>query len=569
MGQQDLRIHELVTKIERGDIRLPEMQRQYVWPQTRVRDLLDSLYRGYPSGTILTWETDEDVATRDFAVGQDASEQRGFQLLLDGQQRLTSLSAILRGEPVKVKGRIQPIDILFNLKHPEYLEETTEISEDEKANLDESTKDASEDEIMRRAGRMAFVVHANNLANLNHWVSVTRVFQESSDTPFLNEAGVTSLKDPRYDKYTERLKRLRDIKDYSYRVHILDRDKSYEEVTEIFVRVNSLGTKLSSSDLALAQITAKWRDSLKIFQDFEAECIDKKFDLGLSIHLKNLVAFATGQSRFKRVGGLSSERLEAAWKNAREGMRFALNFLGGNAGIDSPALLPSPFIVIKLALYGHSKSYELSPEESDRLRYWVLVANAKARYSRGSSEAFLDQDLAALRGDQGIERLLHLLKNQVGRLEVLPSDLENRNSRSAYFKTMFMAFRKDDARDWEDQLVISLNHSGARHALQFHHVFPQAVLRKANLPSQKINDICNLIFISGGTNRRISDKEPAIYLPGVIDKIGAEELGKQCIPADDGLWKVEEYESFLTKRRELVAERLNQFLEHDKWGVAA
>ena len=89
------------------------------------------------------------------------------------------------------------------------------------------------------------------------------------------------------------------------------------------------------------------------------------------------------------------------------------------------------------------------------------------------------------------------------------------------------------------------------------------------MPDEKINDICNLIFISGGTNRRISDKEPAVYLPGVIDKIGAEELGKQCIPADNGLWKVKEYESFLTKRRELVAERLNQFLEHDKWGVAA
>ena len=575
MGQQDLRIHELVTKIERGDIRLPEMQRQYVWQQTRVRDLLDSLYRGYPSGTILTWETDEGVATRDFAVGQDASEQRSFQLLLDGQQRLTSLSAILRGEPIHVRGRKRPIDILFNLEHPENLEEITEVFEDEEAeddtdaDPDESTADASEDEILKRFDRMAFVVHSNKLAKLPHWVSVTKVFKESSDTPFLKEAGVTSMEDPRYDKYTARLKRLRDIKDYSYRVHILDRDKSYEEVTEIFVRVNSLGAKLRSSDLALAQITAKWRDSLSIFQAFEAECVDLEFDLGLSIHLKNLVAFATGQSRFKTVGSLSKERLEAAWKDAKKGMLFALNFLRSNVGIDSPALLSSPFIIITLAAYGHSKGYHLSPEESARLRYWVLVANAKARYSRGSSETFLDQDLAALRRDQSIDGLLQLLKTQVGRLEVLPSDLENRNSRSAYFKTMFMAFRKDDARDWRDQLVISLKHSGAQHALQFHHVFPQAVLKKADLPSQKINDICNLTFISGSTNRRISDKEPAVYLPGVIEKIGAEELGKQCIPTNDGLWKVDEYESFLTKRRELVAERLNQFLEHDKWGVAA
>ena len=334
-------------------------------------------------------------------------------------------------------------------------------------------------------------------------------------------------------------------------------------MTEIFVRVNSLGVKLRSSDLALAQITAKWRDSLSIFQAFEAECAGLEFDLELSVHLKNLVAFATGQSRFKTVGSLSRERLEAAWEDAKKGMRFALNFLRGNVGIDSPALLSSPFIVITLAAYGHSKGYDLSPEESARLRYWVLVANAKARYSRGSSETFLDQDLAALRRDQSIDGLLQLLKTQVGRLEVLPSDLENRNSRSAYFKTMFMAFREDDACDWRDQLFISLKHSGAQHALQFHHVFPQAVLKRADLPSQKINDICNLTFISGSTNRRISDKEPAVYLPSVIKKIGADELGKQCIPTDDELWKVEEYESFLNRRRELIAERLNQFLGHD------
>ena len=99
MAHQDIRISELVDKIERGDIRLPEMQRQYVWQSTRVRDLLDSLYRGYPSGTILTWETDIDVPTRAFAVEQKVQKATSFQLLLDGQQRLTSLSALLRGKP--------------------------------------------------------------------------------------------------------------------------------------------------------------------------------------------------------------------------------------------------------------------------------------------------------------------------------------------------------------------------------------------------------------------------------------------------------------------------------------
>lgn len=571
MGQQDISIYELVAKLKRGDIQLPEMQRQYVWQKTRVRDLLDSLYRGYPSGTILTWETDEEkeIETRDFAVDVDKKNlgRRRFELLLDGQQRLTSLSAILNGELVHVRGRKRPIEILFNLRHPDNLEEITEVNEDEEteddtdADPDESTTDANDDEILKRFDRMAFVVHTSKLASLPYWISVTDVFKESSDRLLLKKKGITT-EDENYDMYSERLKKLRDIKNYTYRVHVLDRDKSYEEVTEIFVRVNSLGAKLRSSDLALAQITAKWKGSLQIFQEFEKECIKLHFDVGLAIHLKNLVVFATGQSRFKIVGNLSKYQLESAWEEAKEGMRFALNYLQSNAEINSHALLSSPFIIIALAAYGHSKGYELTQEENDSLRYWVLTASAKGRYSRGSTESFLDQDVAMLRRGKGIDALLQNLKTQVGRLEVLPSDLENRNRRSAYFKTMFMAFRKDEARDWLDKFVISHKHWGSRHALQGHHIFPRAVLK--NLPGHKVNDICNLAFISARTNKWIGKRKPSDYLHEVIEKTNPGELSKQCIPNDKSLWKLEAYDDFLKERRKLVAERLNQFLGHQE-----
>src|SRR3954447_24588582 len=105
MGKAEASVEELVGMIERGELRLPEMQRRYVWRATRVRDLLDSLYRGYPSGAILLWETDEDVPLQDFAVTQERSPYANTRLLLDGQQRLTSLSAVIRGQPVTVRGR--------------------------------------------------------------------------------------------------------------------------------------------------------------------------------------------------------------------------------------------------------------------------------------------------------------------------------------------------------------------------------------------------------------------------------------------------------------------------------
>src|SRR6202051_3268891 len=99
MAKAEASVEELVSMIERGELRLPEIQRQYVWRATRVRDLLDSLYRGYPSGSILMWETDEPIPTRDFAIAQENTAFAGRKLLLDGQQRLTSLTAVLNGEP--------------------------------------------------------------------------------------------------------------------------------------------------------------------------------------------------------------------------------------------------------------------------------------------------------------------------------------------------------------------------------------------------------------------------------------------------------------------------------------
>src|SRR2546430_5703642 len=118
MAKAEATVEELVGMIERGELRLPEMQRQYVWRSTRVRDLLDSLYRGYPSGAILLWETDEVVPLQKLAVRQQKNPYQSTQLLLDGQQRLTSLAAVIRGQPVTVRGRSKPVDLLFNLHHP-------------------------------------------------------------------------------------------------------------------------------------------------------------------------------------------------------------------------------------------------------------------------------------------------------------------------------------------------------------------------------------------------------------------------------------------------------------------
>src|SRR5436305_3805142 len=152
MAKAEASVEELVGMIERGELRLPEMQRRYVWRSTRVRDLLDSLYRGYPSGAILLWETEEEVPLQEMAVTQQVNPFQSTRLLLDGQQRLTSLSAVIRGEPVSVRRRRRPIELLFNLEHPEELAVVTEVNEDgdgeeDTDDLIEDETDSSEDEL--------------------------------------------------------------------------------------------------------------------------------------------------------------------------------------------------------------------------------------------------------------------------------------------------------------------------------------------------------------------------------------------------------------------------------------
>lgn len=227
MAKAEATVEELVGKIERGELRLPEMQRRYVWRSPRVRDLLDSLYRGYPSGAILLWETDEAVPLQDFAIKQQGNPYQSTRLLLDGQQRLTSLSAVIRGEPVSVRGRKRPLELLFNLEHPDQLAVVTEVNEnareDEDDGVVDNETDSTEDELQQRFNKMTFVVATKKLEQLPQWVKVTEVFKTDEDAPFLERAGIEKVNDPRYKKYSQRLAKLRGIKKYVYRMDVLER----------------------------------------------------------------------------------------------------------------------------------------------------------------------------------------------------------------------------------------------------------------------------------------------------------------------------------------------------------
>lgn len=572
MKKQDISVDELVKMVQRQELQLPEIQRRYVWTAPRVRDLLDSLYRGYPSGTILVWESDEPVPTRKLAIQQGITPFEAQKLLLDGQQRLTSLAAVMSGEPVKVRGRKSPIDILFNLDHPDGVpSDLTEIESDhdslladeddvEDANGEGEGEDDRGEEIQDAIQRRTFVVSSRSLAARSNWVSVTRVFGGANDAEFLKKAGVKGLDDSRYQRYVDRLGRLRRIKDYPYVMHVLGRDLSYEEVAEIFVRVNSLGVKLRSSDLALAQISSRWRSFLTILEEFQQECEQVWFSLDIGLLVRTMIVFATRQPKFKSVGSIPLDVLEAGWEEAKRGLRYAVNFLRSNAGIEDESILSAPTLIIPIAVFARLKGEKLSGSEQRDLAYWLHVANARGRYSRGSSETLLGEDLQILFRGGTPSDLLEPIRRLFGRLDVVAADLAGRPARNPLFPLAYLTCRAANATDWRSGLGIQLKSIGKQHVIEYHHIFPKAVLKEAGIDGPEVNEIANLAFISSATNKWLGKRPPSAYVPEIIAERGEDLLRRHFIPLDPKLWEIDRFPEFLAARRELLAQAMNGHL---------
>jgi hypothetical protein len=571
MAKQDISIEDLVAKITSGELVLPEMQRRYVWTAAKVRDLLDSLYREYPSGTILVWEINEGEApTRTLDIAQNKSPLKGRLLLLDGQQRLTSLVALFTNKPVKVKNSTRPVDIMFNLEHPEGLpsieafeddEEEEELNGDDTDSADEALEDMGDNEIQDYLKRMTFVVYSKALEGIPTWVRVTDIFNKGNNEIF-KQLGITSFDDPRVSKYTQRLDRVRGIRKYQYVMNILGQNFDYDEVTEIFVRVNSAGVKLRSSDLALAQITAKWNHSLQEFESYAKEMGDTGYDVDISLLIRAIVVFATEQSRFKTVGTLQKQRLQEGWESAKSGIEFAVNFLRNNTQIENLSFLSSPFVLIPACILAVIRDEKISATEETALKRWIYLAHSFGHYSKGSSESILDADISALMKKKGrVDDLITILQRQFGRLKFDEMDIKAKGKRSPLFSMAYLAVKQNGGKDWQTGLALSQNNRGKSHKIEFHHIFPRVLLQRAGYEKAEINEIANMGFLGGKTNRRISAKPPVEYLEQIVSERGESALTSQFVPLDRNLWKIENYRQFLEERRKLLIQHINKFLE--------
>ena len=234
----------LVEDIRVGRIGLPDIQRPFVWSASKARDLFDSLYRGYPVGTLMFWETGAEVGTR--RIGVDESTQAPFLLVVDGQQRLTALYSVITGRAVLTKSfEERRIQIAFRPG-----DETFEVA------------DAA---IVRDPD---FIPDITKLWTTGYKTTVRGFLHE------LAQARGGNLDDAQQDELEERIDRVRDLRDFGFQVVELGATANEEQVAEIFVRINSEGVKLNQSDFILTLMSVHWEKGRRQLEAFSRTAVD-------------------------------------------------------------------------------------------------------------------------------------------------------------------------------------------------------------------------------------------------------------------------------------------------------
>ncbi|MFO8072039.1 MAG: hypothetical protein R6V85_09215, partial [Polyangia bacterium] len=368
---------------------------------------------------------------------------------------------------------------------------------------------------------------------------------------------------PRVGDYIGRLSRILGILDVDLHVdEVTGADKTMDVVVDIFNRVNSGGTKLSQGDLALAKICSsrpQARDEMKaLLAGYE----QAGFSFDLDWVLRNINTVLTGEARFPFLHNVSSEGFLEGLKRTKSALGYLLDLVSGRLGLDHDRVLFGRYAFPVMSRYVDKRGGKLPDvEEQGKLLYWYLQSAMWGRFS-GSTESNINEDIEAFEGEgAGLEGLIRKMQLWRGELTVRPDHFGGWSRGARFYPMLYLLTRVGEARDFGTGLPLKSGMLGHNAALQIHHLFPKALLRKAGYRKDQINAIANFCFLTQTTNLEISDKRPEVYFRE-IERRFPGALASQWIPMDPELWKIDRYTDFLEARRRLLADSANQLLEH-------
>ena len=558
-------ISQLVAGINHS-IALPDLQRPYVWDRSRVRDLFDSLFKDYPTGLLLFFENETEINNKALGRNEELKTLPKF-VVIDGQQRLTSLYAVFTGHSViKEGGKKEQIRLSFNPV-------TTEF------NVADASTEKGHDWIYD-------IKEILNGENLYH-TTTEYLSKYKERNPNTN---------PEKEKLiADNIQRLCDIWKIEFTVLQISKHVSIEEVSEIFLRINSRGRTLNNSDFILTLMSVYWEEGRKMIEDFSNWTKEKNdiADLNADDVMRVLVGVGFKRAKLEDIYNLLRGQTHQFstlhpmieqvsnhqnWRNFLTIIKDA-GFISKDL-ISQKILLLACYIFYLIGLEEYKMSFQ---ELNSIIRLYYVAMFISQKYSKSASESTLSKDLQTLEKIENKDQFLKFLQDEISLFVSpelwnmrLPRDMITSSTRSPLFIAFIAAqiyfqhhilFRNIPLSkyfiDMKDKI-----HSGEKSEMDLHHIFPRNYLislyGRDSIEDREINQIANKVYTYNSDNRTISNQAPSEYIQqfsnqGHID--WNKNLEQNAIPSNFGELN---YEDFLQERRVLMLQIIKNYFNHLK-----
>lgn len=572
----DYSVGGLLENIDSGEIGLPDIQRPFVWNTTRVRDLFDSMYRGYPIGTLLFWENGSPGEHRTIGTGTKRRVPR--LLVVDGQQRLTALYAVMKGVRIVDKNfDHKRLRIAFNPLEEKFEVTNTSIERDPTWIADIS--------ILWQEGFRLYDFIFNFMKRLEER---------------------RGLNEEERQRIPQAIQKLVNLVNYPMTALEISASATEEQVSEIFVRINSRGRTLNQADFILTLMSVFWDEGRKELEEF---CRQTKYpptdnrpspynpyfnpqpdqllrvDVVLAFRRARLeYVYSILRGKDLQTGEFSPERRDEQFDRLEKAQKEVLNLQNWHdflkvikrAGYIHPNLITSEMALVytySLWLIG-KQDFGLDQHTlRDLMARWFFMSSLTSRYS-SSAETRMEQDLTLIRGCSSSEEFVRTLEQEISAVltndywnVTLPNELATASARNPGQYAFFAALCLLDAPVLYSSMkvrdLLDPTSQPHRSALERHHLFPRKYLEKLGIKdNHDINQVANFALVEWHDNVEIGDRPPSDYAPEYERRFPPDKLTEMywyhALPEG---WYNMDYWTFLEERRRRMAEIIRKGFE--------
>lgn len=533
-----MKISTILDKIDEKQLFVPAFQREYVWKRDDAKQLIDSLIKEYPTGTMLTWETSNPPELKGSHKYNDS--QGAVRLLLDGQQRVTTLYMLINGE---IPPYYTAPEIMSDTRGLYVNVETLELSYYMKTKME----------------------------NNPSWQNITQVFKGKVNPFDLQASFATAgrtLTNEELKILNDNINAITRIKDRDFPEQTIPVKATIREAIDIFYKVNASGVALTEAELALAQISGYWPQARDLFKAKLAVLEKNGFVFKLDFIVYALLGclYHLGSDMRKLHDAENNDKVRAAWKLLdTQVLDYVVNLLRANAFVDHSDEINSPYALVPIIVYCFDKNgTHLTDAEIRKVVKWFFYSQVKARYASQLNQK-LDKDLRKVAElPQPFDALLQSIAEE-SRLEILPVDFVGRTVQHPLFSMMRWYLKSRGAVCLATGMSLRKN-MGVKYQLERDHIFPSSKLKELGYADSAykyslVQELTNRAILTQHANRTKSATHAEDYL-ALVKTNFPNALELQCIPEDTNLWKIDNYELFLEERRKMLANHLNTFLQN-------